>query len=131
MEVAGMAEVEAGVLAFEIAVAGAMRAAGGEIASLLANYAKTNHPWTPRTGATDVSTKGTVVEATAEFVTIVLSAGMTYDVFLEFARQGKWAWLGPAVEACKPQILESLGRHLFAVGSTGIAHIASAEGFSS
>ena len=112
MDVVGMAEVERNTALYLAAVQKAMRDAGEEIASLLANHAKSNHPWMPRTGATDVSTKGTVIESTAEFVTIALTAGMTYDVFLELAHQGKWAWLGPTVEAVKPQMLQSLARHL-------------------
>mgnify|MGYP007112932799 CR=1 FL=1 len=70
-----------------------------EIAALLEGYAKANHPWKPKSGATDVSTKGFIAEATPLVITAVLSAGMEYDVFLELARSGKWAWLWPAVEA--------------------------------
>ena len=83
----------------DIAAAG-MRAnalaAAQEIAALLETYAKQNHPWTPDTGATDASTRGTVIDA-GDIITIVLSAGMDYDKFLELARGGKWAWLWPAV----------------------------------
>lgn len=70
-----------------------------EIAALLEGYAKTNHEWMPDTGATDVSTRGFIAAATPMVITTVLSAGMAYDVFLELARGGKWAWLWPAVEA--------------------------------
>jgi hypothetical protein len=87
-------------------------AAAEEIAHLLEAYAKSNHLWTPRTGNTDNSTKGTVAERTREYVLVVLSAGMEYDVFLETARQGKWAWLWPAVEANRENILKILARHL-------------------
>lgn len=64
----------------------------------LANDAKTNHPWTPRTGATDVSTIGGLVAETQEYVKAAFQAGMTYNVFLELAREGRWAWLWPTVE---------------------------------
>ncbi len=70
-----------------------------EIAALLEGYAKANHPWQPRTGATDVSTRGFISEATPLVITATLSAGMEYDVFLELARDGRWAWLWPAIEA--------------------------------
>jgi hypothetical protein len=69
-----------------------------EIAALLEGYAKANHPWMPDTGNTDTSTRGFIAEATPKVITAVLSAGMAYDVFLELARQGQWAWLWPAVE---------------------------------
>lgn len=70
-----------------------------EIAVILEDYAKTHHGWKPRTGATDVSTRGFISEVTPMMITAVLTAGMEYDVFLELARSGKWAWLWPAVEA--------------------------------
>lgn len=86
-------------------------AAAGEIAAVLESYAKGHHAWKPRTGATDASTKGTVV-AGGDIVDIYLSAGMNYDVFLELAREGKWAWLWPAIEANKARILRILVKHL-------------------
>lgn len=87
-------------------------AAGDEIGHMLANYAKTHHPWTPRTGATDVSTQGGVYEQTREYVRVVLSAGMSYNVFLELARSGEWAWLYPTVQANQQNIMRILERHL-------------------
>lgn len=80
------------------------REAAAEIAELLANYAKTHHDWQPQTGNTDNSTMGTVQEVEGEVIRIILSAGMDYDVFLELARSGRWAWLFPAVQACAGQI---------------------------
>lgn len=79
-----------------------------EIAALLEGHAKSNHPWKPDTGATDVSTKGFIAEATPLVITAVLTAGMSYDVFLELARDGKWAWLWPAIEANMDEIKAKL-----------------------
>lgn len=70
-----------------------------EIAALLESYAKANHEWKDDTGATTTSISGFISEATPLVITATLSAGMSYDVFLELARDGKWAWLWPAVEA--------------------------------
>ena len=86
-----------------------------EMAALLENYAKTHHDWKPQTGATDVSTKATV-EAAGDFITIYLSAGMDYDVFLELAREGKWSWLFPAVEAYEDVIRAKL-ESIFGTGT--------------
>ena len=83
-----------------------------EVGHYLANYAKDNHLWTPRTGDTDRSTVGGLYESTAEYVRAVLSAGMTYDVFLELAREGRWAWLNPAVEANQSAINSIIVRHM-------------------
>lgn len=90
--------------------------AAEEIAALLESYAKANHPWKPDTGATDVSTRGTVVPSSpnirADVLTVVLSAGMEYDVFLELAKQGRHAWLWPAIEANLSRIRQIFAEHL-------------------
>lgn len=83
-----------------------------EIAMLLEAYAKDHHPWQDRTGDTRQSIQGTVAEISDEMVLILLSAGMNYDVFLELARGGKWAWLWPAVIANQRKILGILRRNL-------------------
>jgi hypothetical protein len=85
--------------------------AAEEIAALLETYAKGHHSWKPDTGATDVSTRGEIVQETAELITIVLSAGMDYDIYLELARGGKYAWLWPAIENNRARILEILVKH--------------------
>lgn len=74
------------------------RRAMEEIAAILEGYAKTHHDWIPRTGDTDVSTRGFINEVTPKMISVALTAGMDYDVFLELAHEGKWAWLWPAVE---------------------------------
>jgi hypothetical protein len=84
------------------------RIAMENISAILEGYAKTHHPWTPRTGATDASTVGTIDEVTERMIGVVLTAGMNYDVFLELAREGRWAWLWPAIEAN----LETIKREL-------------------
>lgn len=111
--------------------------AAEEIAHFLANDAKVNHGDTPRaagwvypgggikrrwrpagkgygdvTGHTTQSISGDVVEITREYVMLALSAGMDYDVFLEKARQGKWAFLWPAVTRNRDVIEGIWARHL-------------------
>jgi hypothetical protein len=82
-----------------------------EVCSLLEGYAKNNHPWTARTGNTDNSTDARIVSATIDEITAALTAGMDYDVFLELARSGRWAWLMPAIMANQDKIIEILVRH--------------------
>jgi hypothetical protein len=89
----------------------ALHDAGEEIAHLLASYAKTHHLWQPKSGATDTSTIGQIVEETREYVLVAVSAGMDYDVFLELAREGRWSWLWPAVVACEAQMTEIVVKH--------------------
>ncbi len=85
--------------------------AAGEIAAVLEAYAKREHPWTTRSGATAASILGTVIEG-QDVIDIYLSAGMDYDVFLELAHSGRWAWLWPAIEANKELIRTILVRRL-------------------
>lgn len=89
--------------------------AAQEIATLLEGYAKAHHPWTPRTGATTVSIRGTVVEASEEIIRVVLSAGMDYDIYLELFHEGRWAWLWPAITANIDTIRAILRKRLGAV----------------
>ncbi|MEO7718163.1 MAG: hypothetical protein ABIY70_18325 [Capsulimonas sp.] len=93
--------------------------AAGEVAAALEGWAKTEHKWgnpyskgyVP-TGATDNTTIATVTEASKEIIRITLSAGMEYDVFLELARNGKWAWLWPVIERHKGDILAMIARRM-------------------
>lgn len=84
--------------------------AAAEIAAVLEAHAKTNHPWTRDTGATDASTIGTWEAVRTDLIEIVLAAGMDYDVFLELARSGQWAWLWPTLEANRDEIMSILSR---------------------
>ncbi len=81
------------------------------IAELLTDYAKANHPWVSRNGATEAST-GAFVELRGEVLTIVLEAGTDYARFLELARGGRWAWLWEAVSANEETIRNLLERSL-------------------
>ena len=79
-----------------------------EIANHLAEYAKADHPWENQTGESQGSIRGFVEEAGPGIITATLSAGAGYDVFLELAKDGRWAWLWPAVEANMDEIKRKL-----------------------
>lgn len=68
--------------------------------------------WGDVTSATQQSTVGGVSQVTSEFVMVALTAGMDYDVLLEKAREGRWAWLWPAVIANENEMKSILARHL-------------------
>ena len=139
-EVTGLNEVLANLDKYLLSVHAALHRAGEEIGFLLENYAKTHPGTTPRaagwiypgggvkrrwrtggvgwgdvTGATQQSTRGRISAETAEYVEVALSAGMDYDVFMELARQGKWAWLWPAVIANENNIKMILAANLEAI----------------
>lgn len=136
MEVTGLDTVLRNLGEYENKMLRAVVAAGEEIGALLENHAKTDHGDTPRaagyvypgggvkrfreggkgwgdvTGATNISTKGQVSEITRDFVMVALSAGTEYSVFLELARDGKWAWLFDSLVDNKDKIIQILARHL-------------------
>ena len=72
---------------------------------LIAYYARNEHKYTRRTGRTEQTTEGGIYEATAAKVVGIVSAAMSYDEFLEAAREGRWAFLWPAMLQHKEEVL--------------------------
>lgn len=93
----------------------AMHDAAVEIAQILQTYAKSHHLWQPVTGQTDATTTAQIVEETERHILIALSAETPWAQFLELARQGRFAWLWPAVEANRNLVMEIFRRHLSGV----------------
>lgn len=96
-----------------------------EVAHLLENYAIREHPWTVRTGWTTHTTHGVWQAITEDIYEIVISAGMTYDIFLEHeaaqyqkligiggVKQTEWSWLWPALMANRDEIMRIFQKHL-------------------
>lgn len=77
----------------------------GKAMELVAYYARTEHLYTRRTGLTELTTEGGLYEATAQKVVGVVSAGMSYDKWLELARGGEWSFLWPALMQHKDEVL--------------------------
>lgn len=110
--------------------------AAAEIAQFLEQYAKTHHNTTPRkaayvypspgvrrfrpagigwgdiTGRTQQTTYGRITDRAATFVTVALSAGMDYDVFLELLHQGRWAWIWNAVADGRDVIMGIIRKYM-------------------
>ena len=78
------------------------------IAEKLTYYTRNTHPWVDDTWRTRQTTEATVVKDSDDLTLIILHSGMSYDVFLELAHDGKWAYLLPAIEANKGFILSVL-----------------------
>ena len=105
MAVTGDAQVLAALAAEMARLQANAELAMQEVMAALEGSAKSEHSYTDRTGNTTNSIQGTVAEASAELVRGILSAGMDYDVFLELARAGKWAFLWPTIERHHDDIL--------------------------
>lgn len=78
----------------------------------LEGWARTEHTFMNRTGLLQASIRGFVDENRGPLLTGILSAGMEYGVFVELARQGKWAFLRPVIEGHQDQIARILASHL-------------------
>lgn len=117
MPIEGMAGVLLGLDGYVKGTQEGVAAAAQEIADMLETYAKENHPWIDQSGDTRASIHAVVAIPSETVVDVLLMAGMDYDVFLELAHGGKWAWLWPAVVANRQNILNILQRTLSGGGS--------------
>lgn len=86
--------------------------AAGEIAELLEAYAKTNAPFTDRTGNLRASIDGTWSQVRGDVFRVVLSAGMEYAQFVELLHNGKYSYLWPAMNANLDRIHDIWQRRL-------------------
>lgn len=112
VELEGLDAILDGLDAFAEGLLQNAKGAAQEIADVLEAYAKANHPWKNDSGDTEASIMAQMLDDTEDLIIIALSAGMPYDVFLELAHDGKWAWLFPAIVANESKILSILKRRL-------------------
>lgn len=78
-----------------------------EQAEAMENYAKTNAPWTDRTGDARERLHATV-EETGPIGTIVLSHGVDYGIWLEIANGGRFSIIPETIDVFGPQVMRSL-----------------------
>lgn len=71
------------------------------------NYAKANRPWTDRTSQARLRLKGSVEHQERTKWDLVLSHGVDYGVFLEFAHERKYAIIFPTIQIKAPDIMRS------------------------
>lgn len=90
---------------------GAVRAAV-EIGAVLEAYAKEHHLWQRDTGETDASTRGRIEDIRDNLVSVILTVGTEWSIFLEKAFGGRYAWVRPAAVANANEIEVILRRHL-------------------
>jgi len=87
----------------------AVAAVAKKLEPVLEGYAKTHRPWEDQTGHARQSLFS-VSELAAEIVTIYLSHGMEYGVFLELCNSGQYAIIMPTLEANYGVIKAALDR---------------------
>lgn len=70
-------------------------------------YMKTNRPWTDRTGQARQRLTGRAEHPDREHWEIVLSHGVDYGIYLEFAHEKKYAIIYPTIQVKSPDVMNS------------------------
>lgn len=110
MRVEGLGNLLGNLKVAENRIAQGRIQAAQEIAALLESWAKTNAPFTDRTGNLRNSIRAGIESVSGEMVTILLSAGMEYAPYVELRADQRYAYLKPAVEQNKNRMIEIVRR---------------------
>lgn len=121
---AGVGEVLAAFDGFARGLEGRIELCIQTIVGALEGWAKSEHSYTDRTTNLTNSIKGLVGEVSSTGATGYLTATMEYAVFVELARDGKWAFLWPVIERHREDIMKIIEQVL---GGTGNLVLAQAE----
>lgn len=71
------------------------------------NYAKAHRPWTDRTSQARQRLKGDIEHPNRDDWTIILSHGVDYGIFLEFAHERKYAIIDPTIKMKSSEVMRS------------------------
>jgi len=77
-------------------------------ASVIEADMKVNRPWTDRTGAAKATLNVIVEQKNDTTVRITLAHGVHYGIWLEMAKEKKYAIVAPTIKKFAPEILEEL-----------------------
>lgn len=81
-----------------------------ELMQQMEGWAKEEHAWVVGRPHTEGSIQGLVTTVGPSIITGTLSVDMDAGLWLEMARDGKWAWLWPVVMNHRADIMRILGR---------------------
>lgn len=112
MSVHGVEEINRNLSRLESEMLRAAGDAADEIAQYLETYSKQNAPFKDRTGNLRGSIDGSWEQVGKDLFRVILSAGMDYAVFVELCRDGRYAFLWPAVNESLDEIKSIWARHL-------------------
>ena len=76
-------------------------------AKKMERHAKTNYPWTPRSGRAHQSLNSSWKWQGSKII-ISLAHGVEYGVYLEFCNEKKYAIIQPTIDAISPDALKGL-----------------------
>lgn len=88
----------------------ALEVYGKTVSKELEAYAKSNRPWTDRTGEARENLKGDSEKISDEKVRCAISHGVDHGVFLEMCNERKYAILEPTIKAVSPKVLKGLDK---------------------
>src|SRR5689334_21625761 len=95
----GRNDIPRGMMTYEDKVRFAMKQVGLYWAAVLEAYAKENAPWTDQTGAARQSLHAWVEDLAKDTVTLFLSHGVKYGLYLEARFSGAYSVIWPTIEA--------------------------------
>ncbi len=98
--------------AYVTAIHKGVRAIAQRWAPEIANWMKDGAPWTDRTGNARQTLYTAVEEVVNQMVTIILSHGVYYGIFLELRNAGRFAIVNPALDHFAPLIWDDVVRML-------------------
>jgi hypothetical protein len=76
-------------------------------ANEMTNYAKSNAPWTDRTGNARANLHSYVTELKNGLFRVTLSHGVYYGIYLEYYYEGRFSIILPTIEVYSPEIMKS------------------------
>ena len=81
------------------------------VAKKMETHAKTNKPWTDRTGRAKQSLNSSW-KWVGDVARVELSHGVDYGVYLEFCNEKRYAIINPTIDTISPQAIKGLGKIL-------------------
>lgn len=90
--------------AYQAAIQKGVKAIAQKWQPEIENWMKLNASWTDRTGNARQSLYTEVETQAKEMVTIILSHGVEYGIYLELKNAGRYAIIGPALDEFAPKV---------------------------
>jgi hypothetical protein len=78
----------------------------------ISNWMKSNAPWTDRTGNARQTLYTEVQDVVNQMVTLIISHGVDYGIYLELKNAGRFAIVNPALDEFAPKIWADVKRML-------------------
>ena len=81
---------------------------GDTVSKKMEAYAKSNHPWTDRTGKASQTLHTKSPKWMGNTLRLTLSHGVDYGVYLEFCNEKRYAIIKPTIDNITPQAIKGL-----------------------